>query len=135
MASNPAPRLLLVDDIEINLFLLEEALQGMGFDIVWADSGKRALEIAAQEHPEVVLLDVQMPGLDGAETSRRIKELPDAPFMFIALVSGYGEGDTSDVLARSGADRFLSKPYTLKEVRALVNEGLRIARERRASPL
>ena len=133
MPTKSLARLLLVDDLETNRFLLEEALQGMGLDIVCAESGQRAIEITAERCPEVILLDLQMPGLDGAETSCRIRELPGGTSAYILLISGYGETERAAVLRRSFADRFLAKPYTLEDLREAVNEGLRIARKRKSA--
>lgn len=122
---------LIVDDVEHNRFLLEEALDGLGLEVHTAESGTRALEIVAASDPEVIVLDLQMPGMDGADTSRRIRER--SPLAYVLLVSGYHEAEAGDDLRRARADRFLGKPYSLDDIRSAVEEGLRIARERRAS--
>jgi len=130
---NPRPRVLLVDDVETNRFLLEEALGEIGAEIISTGSGKRALEIVSASHPEVVVLDFQMPDMNGAEAARRIKQQTTAPFTYVILMSGYDEAEETDAIRGSLADRFLGKPYTLSELRGSVEEGLRIARERRAA--
>lgn len=131
MPSESTARLLLVDDLETNRFLLEEALQEMGLDIISAESGERAIEIARERRPDIVLLDLQMPGLDGAETSRQIRELPGGQLVYVLLISGYGESEKDAVLGHSRADRFLAKPYTLDKLRLAVQEGLSVARRKR----
>ncbi|MGH7898408.1 MAG: response regulator [Candidatus Binatia bacterium] len=131
MASVSRPRVLLVDDLETNRFLLEEALGEIGADIVSVGAGKRALEIVSASHPEVVVLDFQMPDLNGAEVARRIKLEPGAPFTYIVLMSGYQEAEQTATIRESLADRFLGKPYKLSEIRSAVEEGLRIAADRR----
>jgi two-component system sensor histidine kinase/response regulator len=128
------PRILLVDDLETNRFLLEEALADIGAEIFTADSGTRALDMLDACRPDVVLLDFQMPELNGAETARRIKqaEQSGAPFTFVILTSGYREAEDAALAEGLLADRFLGKPYALDDLRSLVGEGLRVARERRA---
>ena len=126
----PFPRVLLVDDLETNRFLLEEALGGISADIVTAGSGAEALTIVAAMRPDVIVIDFQMPGMSGAETSRRIKQEP-APFTYVILTSGYREAEESASFRASLADRFLPKPYRLDELRAAVEEGMQIASARR----
>ena len=125
------PRVLLVDDLETNRFLLEEALGEIGAEISSTGSGKRALELVSASHPEVVVIDFQMPDLSGAEAARWIKQRADAPFTYVILMSGYHEEET-ELIRASLADRFLGKPYKLSALRGAVEEGLRIASERRA---
>ncbi len=127
-----APRVLLVDDLEANRFLLEEILEDIGAEILSAEGGRRALEIASVAHPFVVILDFQMPGLNGAETARILKS-SGWPFAYVILTSGYREAAEVDTIDTSSVDRFLAKPYSLDELRRSVIEGLRIAAERRAA--
>ena len=131
MEATSLPRVLLVDDLETNRFLLEEALAEVGAEILVADTGERALEIVSASQPEVVLLDFQMPDPNGAETARRIKGRAAAPFTYVILMSGYREAEEELLRDPSRADRFLSRPFALDELRAAVGEGLRVARERR----
>ena len=127
--------MLVVDDLETNRFLLEEALAETGVEILTADGGRRALEIVSASHPEVVVVDFQMPGLNGAATARRIKQLEGsgAPFCYVILMSGYREVEERELTRDSPADRFLARPFGVEELRAAVEAGLRVARERRAS--
>lgn len=127
-----APRILLVDDLEANRFLLEEALGDLGAEILSAEDGRRALRIAAASHPEVVVLDFQMPDLNGAVTARALKQA-GLPFTYIILTSGYPEAGDGEAIDTASVDRFLGKPYTLENLRASVVEGLRVSRERRAA--
>ena len=122
--------MLLVDDLETNRFLLEEALGGIDAEILTAGSGAEALAIFADVRPAVVVVDFQMPSMSGAETSRRIKQAR-APYTYLILTSGYREAEESASFGASLADRFLPKPYRIEDVRASVEEGLRIALEKR----
>jgi CheY-like chemotaxis protein len=128
------PRVLVVDDLETNRFLVEEALSDAGVEILSAQSGRQALEIVSASHPEVVLLDFQMPGLNGAATARRIRQQVEqgaAPFCYVVLMSGYREAEERELMRDSPADCFLARPFAVEDLRAAVEEGLRVARDRR----
>lgn len=123
-------RVLIVDDLDRNLFLLGEVLEGLADEILSACSGEEALELVEELHPEVVVLDYQMPGMDGAEVCRFIKNREDLPFIWVMILSGYHEAEG---IRSAEADCFLGKPYQLADVRQAVDDGLRIAATRRAS--
>jgi len=122
---------LVVDDMATNRFLIEEALGEIDADVVIAEDGERALAIASATHPEVVLVDFQMPGLNGAETARRIKA-HEGPFSYVILMSGYRAVEESPAYRAAPVDRFLDRPFGIEELRAAVVEGLAISRGRRS---
>ncbi len=117
-------RVLIVDDIEANVKLLEAKLSSEYFDVLSASSGDAALRIADAETPDVILLDVMMPRMDGLEVCRRLKANPrtaDVPVVMVTALS-----DTADRLSslEAGADEFLTKPVNdialFARVRSLV---------------
>ena len=117
-------RVLIVDDIEANVKLLEAKLSSEYFDVLSASSGDAALQIADAEAPDVILLDVMMPRMDGFEVCRRLKANPrtaDVPVVMVTALS-----DTADRLSslEAGADEFLTKPVNdialFARVRSLV---------------
>jgi two-component system cell cycle response regulator len=103
-------RILVVDDIEANVRLLEAKLAAEYYDVLTASDGPSALAIASSEQPDIVLLDVMMPGMDGFEVCRRLKEDPATRHIPVVLVTALdGRSDRIEGL-EAGADEFLTKP-------------------------
>jgi CheY-like chemotaxis protein len=125
-AGSTRAKLLIVDDKAANLDLLREMLAPPGHRIYFATSGQKALEIATSVLPDLVLLDVMMPGMDGFETCRRFKQ--DAALSEIPIIFVTARTDVDD-LARgfeSGAVDYITKPVKQPEVHARVATHLRI---------
>jgi len=103
-------RVLVVDDIPSNIKLLEARLVAEYFDVVSASNGEGALAQIAEQEPDIVLLDVMMPGMDGFEVCRRIKNSPKTAHIPVVMVTALDQ--TSDRVAGldAGADDFLTKP-------------------------
>jgi putative two-component system response regulator len=115
------PKLVLaVDDQDLNLELLAAYLNGEGCELVTARSGVEALEIVSQRRPDLVLLDVMMPGIDGFEICRRIKLEPANRLLPVVLVSALHEVEHRVHGLEVGADDFLTKPLDRNEVIARV---------------
>ena len=103
-------RILVVDDIEANVRLLEAKLTAEYYDVIMAYDGPTALAVAAAETPDIILLDVMMPGMDGFEVCRRLKEDPITRHIPVVLVTALdGRQDRINGLD-AGADEFLNKP-------------------------
>lgn len=111
-------RVLIVDDRPANLVALE-ALLADTYDIVKACSGHEALEFLARATADVVLLDIEMPELDGYETTRRIKELPNGRDLPVILISGvFTEDPFVKKGYESGAVDYFTKPFDTRVLRA-----------------
>jgi adenylate cyclase len=122
---NP-PRILIVDDIATNRDILAARLKPHGYELMQAADGEQALLAAKQHLPDLILLDVMMPKLDGIEVTRRLKCDHQLPFMPIILVTA--KADSKDVVAglEAGADEYLTKPIDQRALVARVKSVLRI---------
>jgi adenylate cyclase len=104
------PRIFIVDDNETNRDILRSRLGPQGYELLEAADGEEALSAARQHHPDLILLDVMMPKMDGIEACRQIKADASLPFMPVVLVTA--KSDSKDVVAglEAGADEYLTTP-------------------------
>ncbi len=103
-----AKRILITDDNAQNLYLARFLLEQRGHRIFEATTGEQALSLIDREHPDLVLMDIQMPGMDGLEATRRIKKKRDAPPV-IAISAKAMRGDRESIL-NAGCDGYIAKP-------------------------
>ena len=118
-------RLLIVDDVPDNLFLVRTILEEEGYEIVTSSNGHDALKIVESEPPDLILLDVMMPKMDGYEVTRRIRAMKDLPFIPILLITAYDRANAVKGLDL-GADEFIRKPIEADELLARVRSLLRL---------
>src|SRR5688572_26411478 len=132
-------RILVVDDIEANVRLLEAKLTAEYYEVLTANDGPTALAMAASERPAIVLLDVMMPGMDGFQVCRRLKDDPETRHVPVVLVTALDGRSDRVAGLEAGADDFLTKPIddvmlfarvkSLTRLKAVIDE----LREREAS--
>jgi adenylate cyclase len=124
---NPDPLILVVDDLAQNVRLLEAVLSSKGFRVAAASSGEQALDVLSKEHPDVVVLDILMPGMDGYEVCRRIRQDPETAFLPVIMITASGEEEKTRAI-EAGADDFINKPFDQAELLARVRSLVRVKR-------
>ncbi|HSY40612.1 MAG TPA: hybrid sensor histidine kinase/response regulator [Polyangia bacterium] len=123
-----APTILVVDDNLQNREVAEGNLIGAGYAVIQAEGGAEGLALLAERRPDLVLLDVLMPGMDGYETCRRIRALPQGGDVPVLFLTALGDLETHKAALESGADDFLTKPLNRTELLIRVRSLLRIKR-------
>jgi adenylate cyclase len=125
--SSDAPTVLVVDDTPQNVRLLEAVLTSQGYSVISASSGPEALEKVAAAAPDLVLLDIQMPGMNGYEVCRRIREDPTTRFLPVVLVTA-SDTEVRVNAIEAEADDFITKPFDQQELLGRVRSLVRIKR-------
>ncbi|NJL01127.1 MAG: hybrid sensor histidine kinase/response regulator [Spirulinaceae cyanobacterium RM2_2_10] len=117
--------ILAVDDSLDNLILVQLALESAGYDLKLVDNGPDALACVEQEPPELIVLDVMMPGMDGLEVTRRLRQNRRLPYIPILLITAHDQPSVVKGLD-SGADEFIRKPVKVEELQARARSLLRL---------
>jgi len=118
-------RILVVEDQEDNRRILHDLLTNAGYEIVQAENGEEAVKAAAAQRPDLILMDIQLPLLDGYEATRRIKSDPALRAIPIIVVTSYAlSGDESKARA-AGCDAYVTKPYSPRAILAKIREYVR----------
>jgi len=120
------PKILIVDDTPHNVKMLVDLLSAKGYATVTAASGQEGLELVEAERPDLVLLDVMMPGVDGYEVCRRIRANPNYGILPVVMVTALDPARERIKGLEAGADDFLTKPVNMAELVARVRSLLRI---------
>lgn len=122
------PKILVVDDVAANLSLLSDALEPHGYNILAAPSGEVALKIVQRIIPDLILLDIMMPGMDGLETCRLLREQQRTCSIPVIFISAKDETESVVKGFRLGAVDYITKPFQTEEVLARVETHLKLHR-------
>lgn len=118
------PLVLAVDDNEDNLVLIAFTLELFGYRFITATDGQTALAAAQNEQPDLILLDIMLPDLDGIEVIRRLKENPQTQNIPLVAVTALARTEDRDRLLRAGCDAYISKPYVVDEIESVLRQFL-----------
>jgi two-component system alkaline phosphatase synthesis response regulator PhoP len=121
MGNKPMHRVLVVDDEEAILELLKYNLEKAGYEVKTATDGLKAVEIAKKFLPDLVLLDIMMPVMDGVETCRRIREIPEIQKTFVIFLTARSEEYSEVAAFDAGADDYITKPIKPRALLSRLN--------------
>ncbi len=125
----PQPRILLVDDEEPARYGMRRALASLTDDIIEAEDGKQALKLVREKGPDLIIMDIAMPKMDGLEALERIRESADPPL--VVMVTAHGSEKVAVEAMKKGAYDYISKPYDVDELRLVARNALeRVSLER-----
>ena len=117
-------RILVVEDQEDNRQILRDLLSSVGYELIEAEDGEQGLAAAAAHRPDLILMDIQMPVLDGYETTRRIKADPALRGIPVIAVTSYALSGDEGKARAAGCDDYVTKPYSPRALLAKVREYL-----------
>jgi two-component system cell cycle response regulator DivK len=115
-------RILVVEDQEDNRQILRDLLTNAGFDMIQAENGEEAIAAAQASRPDLILMDIQLPILDGYEATRRIKADPDLKSIPIIVVTSYALSGDEEKARRAGCDDYVAKPFSPRQLLAKIKE-------------
>ena len=113
-------RVLVVEDHEDNRQILRDLLGSAGFEIIEAENGEEAVTLAETGRPDVILMDIQLPVLDGYEATRRIKANPRSRSIPVIVVTSYALSGDEEKARLAGCDDYVSKPFSPRDLLAKI---------------
>ncbi len=116
------PTILVIDDEEEICGFLQDLLTGEGYEVFTATDPQKGLQMVEELRPDIVILDLKMPTMDGIEVLRRIKKIDEA--IAVVIATGFGAMDSAKAAMRLGAFDYITKPFDLPHVKALVKDAI-----------
>ncbi len=123
-----APSILIVDDEKDIVDLVAYNLEREGYEVLKAYDGEKALQLARSKTPDLIVLDLMLPGIQGLEVCKRIRQNPETAAIPIIMLTAKGEEIDKVVGLEAGADDYITKPFSVKELLARIKAVLRRAR-------
>ena len=117
-------RILVVEDQEDNRQILRDLLTNAGYEMLVAEDGVQALEQAEKHRPDLILMDIQLPVLDGYEATRRLKANPELKAIPIIVVTSYALSGDEEKARAAGCDAYVAKPFSPRALLAKMREFL-----------
>lgn len=116
----PKGKVLIVDDVPDTLEIIQKLLQLEGYEVITAHTGEEGVKKVEEERPELVLMDISLPGIDGNEALKRIKRIN--PNQFVIMLTAYATVDNAIQALKEGAQDFLKKPFENEHLIHIVNQ-------------
>lgn len=113
-------RILVVEDQEDNRRILRDLLTNAGYEVIEAENGGEALRAASAHRPDLILMDIQLPVIDGYETTRRLKADPAVRAIPVIVITSYALSGDEGKARAAGCDDYVTKPYSPRQVLAKV---------------
>jgi CheY-like chemotaxis protein len=117
--------ILAVDDDWMNREMMQAHLENAGFRVLLANSGAKALEVAVSEHPDLILLDVRMPGMDGYEACTLLKSTTETRHIPVLMITALEDEESKNRGLEAGADGFVPKPFDLEHMLTQIHRYIR----------
>jgi len=117
-------RILVVEDQEDNRQIIRDMLAATDYEVIEAESGEAALAVVAIKRPHLILMDIQLPGIDGYEVTRRIKTDPALRSIPIIAVTSYALSGEEQKARAAGCDEYVPKPYSPRQLLAKIRQYL-----------
>jgi two-component system cell cycle response regulator DivK len=117
-------RILVIEDQEDNRRIVRDLLTSVGYDLIEAVTGEEGVTLAETQRPDLILMDIQLPGLDGYEATRRIKANPALRHIPIIVVTSYALSGDEAKAREAGCDGYVAKPFSPRVLLAKIREHL-----------
>jgi CheY-like chemotaxis protein len=117
-----SPSALVIDDDKLLLRLVELNLAKLGIKVIQADNGKDAIRLALEEKPDLILLDIMMPQMDGFEVIRQLKAIKETSSIPVVMLTAKSNPEDRERCQELGAVGYITKPFRLEELRGLVQK-------------
>ncbi len=119
------PIILLVEDLDDNATLVRKVLNAQGYNVLWANTGKRGLDMAAKNPPGLILLDLGLPDIDGQTLVRYFREIPELDNVPIIVVTAWPEETAKAMVTAYGCNDYIGKPVDIHLLVNIVNHHFR----------
>ena len=115
-------RVLIVEDDRVSQKMARDALQAGGYETVEADGGEVALQKVAESTPDLIVMDIRLPGMDGLETTRRLKADPETAAIPVVAVTAHAMPEDESMIREAGCDAYMPKPLRFSALLGLVRD-------------
>ncbi len=115
------PTILLVEDTDDNRFMMSRLLELSGYSVIEAVNGQEAIQIAEEQRPQLILMDLSLPLIDGLAATREIRNLPELSKVPIIVVSAHDTAEFHNEALAAGCDAYITKPIDFAELETLIS--------------